>query len=89
MTKGKRKTKGVHKNKPPEVDLMSNKTDEMELQNVKREPPDIVVCELNCSKCQKVKTHIDTLSKYADSFVNSVLAEGKSIRQLEELLNTE
>ena len=81
MTKGKRKTKGVHKNKPPEVDIRSDKTDEMKLKllYVKKEPPDIVACELNCSKCQNVKKHMDAMIRYTYRFSDSVLAVKESI----------
>ena len=87
MTKGKRKKKGV-KDKPPEI--IDDKTDELKLKrlDVKSEPPDSVACELNCSKCQKVKKHMDAIIRYTDSFSDSVLAEKESMEQLEELLNS-
>ena len=67
------------KEKPPEIDIIRNSTDVIELKDVKRKPPDFVVCEPYCGKCQKVKPHIDTLRKYADRFVDTVLAERKSL----------
>ena len=76
------------KEKPPELDIIRNSTDVIELQ-VERKPPDFVVCDPYCGKCQKVKPYIDNLRKHDDRFVDTVLEERKSLGKLEVLLITE
>ena len=73
------------KEKPPELDIMRNYNDVMELK-VEGKPPDYVVCDPYCGKCKKVKPYIDNLRKHADKFVEKVIEERKSLGKLEVLL---
>ena len=67
---------------------MNNKSDGMILEHmgVKEKPPDRAPCELSCSKCLKVKKHMNAMKRYTDSFVSSVKAEYRSLKQFEDLL---
>ena len=74
--------------RPPDIDIAMNNSDTSENDNVKNEPPDTTIkCDMEyCSNCLKYKSHMDTLIKCADRFVDSVLEEGESIGKLEDLL---